>query len=142
MLIGGVVDHQFGNHPDAALVGFGDESLEIFHRAVGGVDRLVISDVIAVIAQRRGVEWQQPDGGDAQLLHIIQPLHQARKIADAIAVRIHERLDVQLVDDGILVPVRLITVYAAAHGEAGVIIFCIGNVHERGTPGARICQMA
>ena len=36
---------------------------------------------------------------------VVEPLHQTGEIADAVAVGVVERLDVQLVDDRVLVPV-------------------------------------
>src|SRR5437870_9148527 len=32
------------------------------------IDVEIIGDVVAVVAQRGRIEWQQPDGGDSQLL--------------------------------------------------------------------------
>ena len=76
-------------------------------RAVVRIDVVIIGDVVAVIAQRRGIKGQKPDGGDAQFLEIIELLDQAAEIADAVAVAVVERLDVQLVDDRVLVPERI-----------------------------------
>ena len=42
------------------------KALKSFMRAVGRVDRAVVGDVVAVVAQRRGVERHQPDRGDAR----------------------------------------------------------------------------
>ena len=81
-----------------------DEAPEVAQRAVGRIDVAVLRDVVAVVAQRRGVERQHPDGIDAELLHVVELLHQAREVADAVVVGIEEGLDVQLVDDGVLVP--------------------------------------
>ena len=62
------------------------KAAEVLHRAVGRIDRAVVGDVVAVVAQRRGVEGQQPDGGDAEVLDVVEPLHQAGEIADAVVV--------------------------------------------------------
>ena len=48
--------------------------LEIAQRAVGGVDVRVIGDVVAVVAPRRRTERQHPDGGDAEILQVIELL--------------------------------------------------------------------
>ena len=48
---------------------------------------------------------------DAQLLDVVELLRQAGEVADAVAVGVVERLDVHLVDDGVLVPERVV-----AHG--------------------------
>ena len=80
------------------------KTLEVFEIAVTGMDGSVIGNVVAVIAQRRGKEWHQPDGVDAQFLQIIELLRQAAKIADSIRIGVVKRADVDLVNDGVLVP--------------------------------------
>ncbi len=81
-------------------------------RAVAGVDVGVIGDVVAVVPQGRGVEGQQPDGGDAQVLEVVEPLGQAAEVADAVAVAVLEGADVDLVDDGVLVPEGIVVPHA------------------------------
>ena len=76
-------------------------------RAVGWVDAAIVGDVVAVVAQRRGIERQQPQRGDAEVLEVVELPGQALKIADAVIARVEERLDVQLVDDRVLVPERI-----------------------------------
>src|SRR5262249_21845487 len=68
------------------------------------MDAAVIGDVVAVISQRRGKEWQEPQAGDPELLEVIELLDQPREITDAVAVGIEESLDVRFVDDRVLVP--------------------------------------
>ncbi len=106
VLVRGVIDDQFRDDAQPAPVTLAHQPAEIAHGAVGLVYRPVIRDVVAVVAQRRRIERQQPDGGHAQRFHVVELLHQAFYIADAVVVRVEERLDVQLVDDGVLVPVR------------------------------------
>ncbi len=86
MLIGGVIDDELGDDAQAAPLGFGDEAAEILHRAEIGIDRSVVGDVVTVVAARRGIERQQPDRGDAELLQIVQLLGQSREVADAVVV--------------------------------------------------------
>ena len=95
MLVGGVVQHQLGNDANAAAVGLLDEQLEVGQRAVVGVDGGVVGDVVAVVAQRRGIKRQQPERRDAQVLEIIELLGQAPEITDAVAVAVEERPHVQ-----------------------------------------------
>jgi hypothetical protein len=118
MLVGGVVDDQLGDDADAAPVRLGDEAAEIPHVPVGRIDGAILGDIVAVVAQRRGIERQDPDDADAEALDVIELLHQPCEVADAVAVGIEERLDVQLVDDGVLVPVALPAVDGAM-GPAG-----------------------
>jgi hypothetical protein len=60
MLIRCVIDDQFGDAPKIATVRLVDKGLEIRHTAERGMDVLVIGDVVAVVAQSRGIERQQP----------------------------------------------------------------------------------
>ena len=60
MLIRGVIDHELGDDPQIAAVRLADKLLEVVHPPVGRVDVLVVGNVVAVVAQRRGIERQQP----------------------------------------------------------------------------------
>ncbi len=82
-----------------------DEGANVAQAAVGRVDVGVVGDVVAVVQQWRRVERQQPDRRYAQVLEVVELLRQPGEIADAVAVAVGERPDVQLVDDGVLVPV-------------------------------------
>src|SRR5690606_29450050 len=80
---------------------------EVLECPVARVDLGVRSDVVAVVAQRRRVERQEPDRGDTELLQVIELRSQAAEITDPVAVGVRERADVQLVDDGVLEPQRV-----------------------------------
>ena len=80
------------------------EAAEVLHRAEVGIDAAVVGDVVAVVAAGAGIERQQPERGDAEVLQIVELLGQAGEIADAVVVAVGERLDVQLIDDRVLVP--------------------------------------
>ena len=73
-------------------------------RAEVGIDAPIVGDVVAVVLAGTRIERQQPQRVDAEVLEIIELLGQAGEIADAVAVAVGERLDVKLVDDGVLVP--------------------------------------
>ena len=55
-------------------------------RAEIGIDVAVVGNVVAVVAARARIERQQPQRGDAEIAQIVEPLGQAGKIADAVAV--------------------------------------------------------
>ncbi len=107
MLVGGVVDDQLDQHLHAALVRRVEERAEVVQGAVARVDADVVGDVVAVVAQRRGEERQQPEAGDAQVLQVVELLDQPAKVADAVVVGVVEGADVDLVDDRVLVPQRI-----------------------------------
>ncbi len=125
MLVGGVVDDQLGDHADAAAVRLRHEAAEVAHAAIGRVDRAVVGYVVAVVAQRRGVERQHPDDVDAKALDIVEALHKAGEVTHAVAIGVEERLDVELVDDGVLVPIahgaidHALTLVGAGRGGLG-----------------------
>ncbi len=140
VLVGRVVDDEFGDDPQAALLGFLDEAAEILHRPEIGVDVAVIGDVIAVVAAGGGVERQQPQRGDAEILQIPQFLGQPGKVADAVIVAVGEGLDVELVDDRILVPELVGGGLVGWHllcfdDKAAIRIQRIGTVDRKGDAG-------
>ena len=137
MLVGGVVDHQFGDHPHPARMRRGDEAPGIGQRAVIGMHAAIVADVVAVVEPRRGIERQQPDRVHAQIGDVVELGDQAGKIADAVVVGIEERLDVQLIDDRVLVPQRVLAQRGLGRGGIGD-----GDVVHHGAPGGATCQIA
>ena len=99
-----MIDNEFGDDPQAAPLGFDDEAAEILHGPEIGIDGAVVGDVIAVVAAGRGIERQQPQRGDAEVLQIAELFGQPCEIADAVIVAVGKGFDVKLIDDGILVP--------------------------------------
>ena len=78
MLVGGVVDHEVGDHPDAAVARGAHELDEVAERAEPRVDGVVVGDVVAVVAVGRGVERHQPEAGDAEPGEVVDALRSAR----------------------------------------------------------------
>ena len=107
MLVGGVVDHQLGDDADAAIVAGAHQAAEVAHGAVGRMDAAILGDVVAVVLQRRRIERQHPQGGDAEVLQIVELLPHAFEVADPVIVGIVEGLDVRLVDQRVLEPQRV-----------------------------------
>ncbi len=99
VLVGGVVDHQVHDEPDAACVETGDQLVQLLQRAEGRVDVAVVADVVAVVVLRRGVQRGQPEHVDAQVAQVVQPLQDAAQVTDAVAVGVREAPRVDLVDD-------------------------------------------
>ena len=107
VLVGRVIDDQLSDDSQSAFVRFGEKRAEIVERSVVWIDIEIIGDVVAVIAQRRRIKWQEPDRGDAELLEIIEFLDQSSEIADAVAIAVADSFDMQLVDDRVFVPQRI-----------------------------------
>ncbi len=108
VLVRGVVDDQLGDHPQPALVRFGNEAPCIGHVAVLRMHAAVVGDVVAVIAPRRGIERQQPDGVHAQIGDVVQLLDQPDEVTNAVIVGIVEGFQVHLVHHRVLVPERIL----------------------------------
>ena len=104
VLVRGVVQHQLGDHAQAAMVRLDQEIFEVGQGAVHRVDAVVIGDVVTVILERRRIEREQPERGHAQVLQVIQPLGQAPKVPHPVAVAVVKRADVEFVDDAAFVP--------------------------------------
>jgi hypothetical protein len=104
MLVRGMIDHELGDHPQLAALGFLHEAPELLHGAEVGIDATVVRDIVAVVTPRRGIERQQPQGGNPELMQIIELLCEADEISDAVVIAVRERLDVQLIDDRVLEP--------------------------------------
>ena len=99
MLVGSMIQHHFRQNPDAAVVGLLQEILEIPQRSVGGMDVVVVGDVVAIVAPGRGKERQQPDRCDAQILKVIELLGKAAKVAHPVLVAVEEGTNVDFIDD-------------------------------------------
>ena len=104
MLVRRVVHDEVRDHPEPAAVRLGDEGLEVRHLAVERGDLVEVGDVVAVVPERGRKERKEPQAVDAQILDVVQAGGEAREVADAVVVRVLERLDVHLVEDGVLVP--------------------------------------
>jgi hypothetical protein len=131
VLVARVVDHELRDHAQPAPVRLVEEPLEVLDRAVGGVDLLVRRDVVAVVFQRRRVEGEQPEAGDAERLDVVELVHQPAEVAVAVAVAVPERLDVRLVDHRVLVPERVVVAHRR-HRRAGRRELAL---HEATAPG-------
>src|SRR5437667_6208669 len=110
---------------------FPHKVLEIRHPPIGRIDVLVIGDVIAVVAQRRGIEGQQPQRCNTEILQIIELAAQPLEIAAPVVIGVEERLDVELIDDRVLVPQRVhgrgLREYATLRERRGSVVgWCHG----------------
>ncbi|KWV86409.1 hypothetical protein PFLmoz3_03842 [Pseudomonas fluorescens] len=107
VLVGGVVDHQFSDHAQPALVGLGNKALGVGHRPVVAVHAAVFGNVVAVITPGRRVERQQPDGVHAEVGDVVELGDQPGKVTNAVVVGVEIGFDVNLVDHRVFVPERV-----------------------------------
>jgi hypothetical protein len=100
--------HELGDDLQPQAVRFAQEVPEVGTRAVVRMDVVVVGDVVSIVTQRRRVERQQPDRVDTQVADVIELLRESLEVADAVVVRVEVGLDVELVDDDVLVPERVL----------------------------------
>ncbi len=81
---------------------------EILAAAVVGMHIAVVGDIVAVVFQRRRIKRQQPYRIHPQALDVVELFRQALEVADAVAVAVAKRLHMDLVDDRVLVPQRIV----------------------------------
>ena len=99
-----MIDDELREHAQFSPLGLLHEAPEIGHGAEIGIDGAVIRNVVAVVTAGRGIERQQPDCRDAEILEIIELSCQSCEIPDAVVVAVGKRLDVKLVNDRVLEP--------------------------------------
>ena len=104
VLVGDVVRDDVDDRADPERAGLGDQLLGFPERPESGIDRAVVGDVVAGVGERRRVPRVEPERVDAERGQIRETRAHARQIADAVAVRVGEAPDVDLVDDRVAPP--------------------------------------
>ena len=100
-----VTGHEVEQDPDAARLRLCDKAFQILVGAVARRHQQVVGHVVAGVHEGRREAWVEPDRVDAQPLQVVQVGDDAREVTDPVAVRVGERLWVDLVDDGVSEPV-------------------------------------
>src|SRR5215469_800131 len=109
MLIRGMVQHHLDNYANAPFVRGVQECFEIVERTVRWVYRAIIGNIVAIVPQGRGKERHQPDTVDPQILEVIQLLREPAEISVAISAAVVESADMDLVNNRVLVPKRVLS---------------------------------
>jgi hypothetical protein len=104
--VGGVVEHQVGDDPDAAGVCLVDERDEVGDGAELRRDQVVVADVVSAVTAGRVVERRQPDAIDAEPLQIVQFGRHAGEVAVPVRGGVVTGLYEHLIEDGALEPFR------------------------------------
>lgn len=85
-------------------MGVGQQRVEIIEAAEDRIDVGVVTDVVAEIRHRRWIDRRNPDCVHAEPLQIIELAPDAGEIAYAIAVAVHKRARIDLIDDAAFPP--------------------------------------
>ena len=72
------------------------------------MDAGVVGDIVAIVAQRRGIKGQKPQRRDAQVLQIIELFREADKIAYAVAIAVAKSAHVDFIDHRVFIPMRIL----------------------------------
>ena len=99
--------HPVDDHPQAALVGLGEQAVEVVEGPEERVDVAVVGDVVAEVGHGRAEERREPDGVDAEPGEVVEVRRMPGQVAHAVAVGVGEGAGVDLVDDAPLPPGRL-----------------------------------
>src|SRR6202007_504728 len=86
VLIGGMVEHEFNNYAESTIMRGFQKSFEIFESTVAGMHRVIIRNVVAIIAQGGWEKGHEPERVDSEFLKIVELLREAGEITDAIVV--------------------------------------------------------
>src|SRR5262245_18884210 len=82
----------------------GQKRIEIIQGTKDRIDVGVVADIVAEIRYWRRIDRRNPDGVHAEPLQIVEFAPNAHEITNAIAVAIHKRAWVDLIDDTALPP--------------------------------------
>src|SRR4029077_14354950 len=128
MLVRRVVHDEVGDDPDAALVRLVDERDEVADVPVVGQHRHEVGDVVAAVAQWRGVDRQQPDAVVPERLQVVQPGRQPAQVAGAVAGRVLEAAYEHLVEHRALVPLRVKGLVHVERVGSRLVVFGHGKI--------------
>ena len=104
ILIGRVIGDEIHNHADLPSPGFTNKTIEILHRAVLRIDRLVVGDVVPEIDLGRRVHRRDPDGIHAKIPQIVETGGNSIEVADTIAVGVLKAARINFINDRMLPP--------------------------------------
>jgi hypothetical protein len=99
-----VVEHEIDQDAEVAGMRAIEQLAEVVERAEVRVDAAVVRDIVAVVAERAGVDGQEPDRADAEVADLEQLLDETPQVPVAVAVRVVERPNVDLIENQIPVP--------------------------------------
>ena len=100
VLIREVVRDRVDRDLDVARVRRFEQRVEVGERSEHRVDIARVTHVVAVVGHRRGEERRDPDGVDAEIDQMIEPLAQADQVTVAVTVAVGVAARIHLVEHG------------------------------------------
>ena len=134
--------HLVDDHFQASLVRRLQQCLEVIKRPEQRIDLAIVGDVIPEIAHRALEERRQPHPIDAQRLHMIQLCRNTLEVADAIAIRVHERAGIDLVEHRTAPPAsRFVSRHARSPGSPGMPIAFLPSSEAATRAFTNLCRV-
>ena len=120
MAVAAVVGHEIDQHPQAVVVGAGNERVRLLESAEVRMDIAIVADVVPTVGQRGRIPRADPERIDAELGEVGQSVDDAEDVSGAIVIVVGERPRIDLVNDGAAPPIGLTgTGHARILGPAG-----------------------
>src|SRR4029450_173990 len=104
MLVGGVVDDQVEDDPDAPFLRFTGQLGKVTKAAQRRVDAVEIAYVVATVTTGTRIDRVEPQAGNAQPVKVIKAADQAPQVAPAVTVGVLGRRNIEAVDGRLLIP--------------------------------------
>src|SRR5579884_3187496 len=99
-----MVDHQVKYDAHAVLAAPLLHAIEVFERAVHGIDVNIVRNIVTEVNLRRGETRGYPDSVDAEPLQVVELRGDTVQVANTIVVRVHEAAGIDLIEDSVLPP--------------------------------------
>src|SRR6266704_2625683 len=106
MFVGGVAEDLIENYPNPSRMRRLQQRVEIRERSIVRMHAIVVRNVIAPVAVRRGVNRRKPDRVDAELVNVVEFRQQSGKVAVSVAVSVAKTADIHLINNGATPPWR------------------------------------
>ena len=104
MLVARVVGNEVDQHVDPAIGGLRHQPIEILQGAEVGIDIGVVSDVVAPVRVRGGVDRTEPDPVDPEPRQVVEVLDHPTEVAVSGSRRVGEGARIDLVQDAVAPP--------------------------------------
>ena len=99
-----VVDDKVHDDTNSAFAGLTSEADKVARSAKVRINSVIVQNIVSLVSIWTGVKRHQPNAVGAQIRDMIEAMSQAGEIAKAVAIRIHEGLHVNAINNRILVP--------------------------------------
>ena len=103
---GGVACNQIEQHPDTFGMRLLDQGKQVIVGSETLIDRIEIDDVVTAVFPIARKTWREPYTVEPDAFDIIQPRTDTVQIADTVAVGIHIRRRIDVIDVRIVQPLR------------------------------------